>query len=130
MSEREIEERYAMTLEEAEKYCANLPEEVKTLVKFGHLVVRIPIKFNKKSEEKEGEKMTGKDSITEPTTGWTHYEPAVDCPYRDECSSHPTWCGSCKKNKARGKRNYYEPDSYPWPWYGDPYPWQDHTTIS
>jgi len=79
--------------------------------------------------------MTGKDSITEPqidtnTTGWTHHEPAADCPYKDECSSHSMWCGSCKKNKARGKRNYYEPDSYPWPWYGDPYPWQDHTTIS
>jgi len=56
MSEREIEERYAMTLEEAEKYCANLPEEVKTLVKFGHLVVRIPIKFNKKAKKKKVKK--------------------------------------------------------------------------
>lgn len=44
----------------------------------------------------------------------------VVCIYKDKCTSHPQWCGTCTNNT--GKRNYYKPDSVPWypiPWY----PW-------
>jgi len=53
----------------------------------------------------------------------------VNCPYKNKCSSYPTFCGSCRHNTS--KRDYYEPDYpdywrpvYPWPW---PY-WETHGT--
>ena len=41
----------------------------------------------------------------------------VECEYKDRCTSHPSWCNSCARNKA--KRNFYVPIPYPI----NPYPW-------
>ena len=47
----------------------------------------------------------------------------VDCCYKNRCTSYPNRCGSCINNK--GKRDYYQPDYWPWhryyPWYPEPY---------
>ena len=57
----------------------------------------------------------------------------IDCPYKDNCTSYPWRCDTCRHNKSK-KKDYYEPDydywhwSPPWPGYPYPYIWCSITT--
>ena len=51
------------------------------------------------------------------------YEQDIDCEYKSMCSSYNTFkCKSCKHNKRRSKKDYYDPDWYPMPWNPKPSP--------
>ena len=47
-----------------------------------------------------------------------------ECEFKDRCTSHPSWCGTCGRNKA--KRNFYVPIPYP----VNPYVWPYVTWIT
>ena len=51
---------------------------------------------------------------------------SVECEFKDRCTSHPSWCGSCGRNKA--KRNFYVPIPYPINLYSYTWDWTIITT--
>jgi len=43
----------------------------------------------------------------------------VKCPYKDDCTSYPYKCDTCRHNTSK-KKDYYEPDYDDWYWYWYP----------
>ena len=58
----------------------------------------------------------------------------IECPHKDDCTSYPHRCNTCRHNKSK-KKDYYEPDIYyrPYiPYWEWPYTWitLDNTDIT